>query len=85
MAKKQYECVSGYIVADEGRYKVGDKIEGIGEVQYITDPDKPAAAMGRIKSDRKAASSRENGKKGGRPKVWWIVGDESAKKEETGK
>lgn len=27
-----------------------------------------AAAMGRIKSERKAKSSRENGKKGGRPR-----------------
>lgn len=41
-----------------------------------------ATALGRkggsVKSDAKAAASRENGKKGGRPKVWqnWIVGDE---------
>ena len=27
-----------------------------------------AAAMGRVKSERKSAASRENGKKGGRPK-----------------
>jgi hypothetical protein len=28
-----------------------------------------AAALGRVKSEKKAASSRENGKKGGRPKT----------------
>jgi len=68
VVKKQYECVSGYAVAPEGTYEIGDEIDGIGAVQYIVDPDKPAAAMGRIKSPKKAASSRENGKLGGRPK-----------------
>ncbi len=31
-------------------------------------PNKHAQALGRIKTDKKAAASRENGKKGGRPK-----------------
>jgi hypothetical protein len=34
-------------------------------------PKNPAAVtLGRIKSDKKAAAVRENGKKGGRPKKW---------------
>jgi len=53
VVKKQYECVSGYAVAPEGTYEIGDEIDGIGAVQYIVDPDKPAAAMGRIKSPKK--------------------------------
>ena len=34
-----------------------------------TPPKNPAAvALGKIKSDKKAAAARENGKRGGRPK-----------------
>jgi hypothetical protein len=39
-------------------------------VRYMIDglPDTAAATLGKMKSDKKAASSRENGKLGGRPK-----------------
>jgi hypothetical protein len=36
-----------------------------------------AAAMGRIKTEKKAKSSRENGKLGGRPKKNWSVVDDN--------
>ena len=35
---------------------------------HMTDKNKHAVALGSIKSERKAQSSRENGKKGGRPR-----------------
>jgi hypothetical protein len=41
-----------------------DRYEILGD-----DRVSPAAALGSIKSDKKAASSRENGKLGGRPKT----------------
>lgn len=41
----------------------------VDQVRHEMTPVKAAAAaMGRAKSDRKSASSRENGKKGGRPR-----------------
>jgi len=35
----QYNCVSGYQIDAEGAYKIGDEIEGIGPVQYISTCD----------------------------------------------
>lgn len=35
----------------------------------MTPIQKAAAAMGRVKSDKKTAAVRENGKKGGRPRI----------------
>ena len=42
----------------------------------MSDISKAAAALGSIKTEKKAASSRENGKKGGRPKLYrWVSQD----------
>ncbi len=35
---------------------------------FYNEMNKHAQALGRIKTDKKAKASRENGKKGGRPK-----------------
>jgi len=50
------EGISGHILSD------------LREQKERVAAHNAAAALGRIKSERKAASSRENGKKGGRPK-----------------
>jgi hypothetical protein len=31
----RYQCVSGYVDGEKGEYEVGQKVEGIGEVQSI--------------------------------------------------
>lgn len=48
--------------------KYGETLAG-DQVRHEMSPIKSAAAaMGRVKSERKATSSRENGRKGGRPR-----------------
>ena len=39
MEKKQmrFECVSGYVIDDEGTYQIGDEIDKIGAVQSIEE------------------------------------------------
>jgi len=37
--KVRYECINGYIIAEDGEYQIGEYIERIGEVQYIVDND----------------------------------------------
>lgn len=35
---KRYECVSGYIIAEDGSYGIGDNVDDIiGDVQSIQD------------------------------------------------
>lgn len=36
---QRYECVSGYVIADDGIYDIGDEVEGVGAVQYIIEID----------------------------------------------
>jgi len=38
------------------------------QIAFLVDSHSAAAAMGSVKSDRKASAARENGKKGGRPR-----------------
>ena len=61
-----------YAITREAADAVGDKIIEQSANEAEIELDKAAAALGRkggsSKSDRKTASSRENGRKGGRPK-----------------
>ena len=57
-----------YRIPREAVEAVGTDIVDASASQAEIDLDKAAAALGRVKTERKAVSSRENGKRGGRPK-----------------
>lgn len=55
--------------------KYGETLTGDQVRHEMTPLKTAAAALGRVKSDRKSASSRENGKRGGRPRGRWMMYD----------
>jgi hypothetical protein len=55
----------------EPHYTKAAAAEKLKELKKENPITNAAATLGRIKSTRKAASSRENGKKGGRPKFFY--------------
>jgi hypothetical protein len=61
---EEWKTIARNLKSKHGETLTGD------EVRHEMAPIKSAAAaLGRVKSERKASSSRENGKKGGRPKT----------------
>jgi len=58
----KYNCDISHLFDDY------DVEEFLDEVQNIADRKRAASMLGSIKSEKKAQASRENGRKGGRPK-----------------
>ncbi len=58
-----------YKITHEAAAAVGPGIVERSADEAVIELNKAAAALGRSKSPRKAAASRSNGKKGGRPKT----------------
>lgn len=62
---RQFEAADDLYLTDDGSF-FADAVTV--DVEYVNDTSAAAASLGSIKTERKAASSRENGRKGGRPK-----------------